>query len=69
MDAPCQSPRCRQPGVLIYLGRDVCCGCWQKLSDADPAAELELLSKLDLTRTAQGEVVEQVAGQQTFRSY
>ena len=62
MEAPCQFPRCRQPGVVIYMGRDLCCGHWQSLAQSEGAVEMETLAKLDLTRTAQGEVVEQVAG-------
>jgi len=57
---PCQIPRCRQPGVVIYMGRDLCCGHWQELAQAEAGAELERLRELGLTRTAQGEVCELV---------
>lgn len=60
-DTPCQIKHCRQPGVLIYLGRDLCCKHWTELARAEIGAELERLKELDLTRTAQGEVCELVA--------
>lgn len=47
---------------MIYLQREICPRYWNELAAADPAAELELLSKIDLTRTAQGEVVEVAVG-------
>lgn len=47
---------------MIYLQREICPRHWNELAAADPAAELELLSKIDLTRTAQGEVVEVAVG-------
>lgn len=58
----CAFPHCRQEGSLIYLQREICPRHWNELAAADPAAELELLSKIDLTRTAQGEVVEVAVG-------
>lgn len=61
-DTPCQFEDCPHSGVLIYFNRDVCVGHHRELCRADPAAELELLGKLDLTRTAQGEVVETAVG-------
>ena len=58
----CDFPRCRQPGVLIYLGRDLCCKHWKELCELEAEAELARLKELDLTRTAQGEVCEVAHG-------
>lgn len=60
MEAPCQFPRCRHPGVVIYMARDLCCEHWRQVANVETAAELDLLAKIDLTRTAQGEVIEKV---------
>lgn len=58
MDATCQFPRCRQPGVVIYMNRDLCCEHWRQVANAEVGVELEVLKRIDLTRTAQGEVIE-----------
>lgn len=60
MTDACDFPRCRQSGVVIYLGRDLCPEHWQAVASEaiDPQAELELLAKIGLCRTSMGEVVE-----------
>lgn len=58
----CAFPHCRQEGVVIYLQREICARHHHELCEADPAVELELLKRIDLTRTAQGEVVEDAVG-------
>ncbi len=58
LDAPCQFPRCRQPSVVIYLNRDLCCEHWKQLANAVESGETALLAAIDLERTAMGEVME-----------